>query len=54
MCTTMKTRRLTSEDIHSEMPWSTYAGMKDEDLGAIYAYLMSLKPVKKQIKKGNF
>lgn len=51
---TMKTRKLANEDIHSEMPWSTYAGMKDEDLGAIYTFLMSLKPVKKQIKKGNY
>jgi mono/diheme cytochrome c family protein len=29
------------------MPWSMYAGMTDEDLGAIYTYLRSLKPVKK-------
>lgn len=27
------------------MPWSMYAGMTDEDLGAIYDYLRTLKPV---------
>lgn len=28
------------------MPWTLYAGMTEEDLGAIYEYLHSLKPVK--------
>lgn len=28
------------------MPWSMYAGMSETDLGAIYAYLRTLKPVK--------
>jgi hypothetical protein len=27
------------------MPWLQYAGMTTEDLGAIYAYLRTLKPV---------
>lgn len=27
------------------MPWQSYAGMKDEDLKAIYEYLKSIKPV---------
>ncbi len=27
------------------MPWTLYAGMKEEDLGAIYDYLRSIKPV---------
>ncbi len=27
------------------MPWKMYAGMKEEDLGAIYEYLQNLKPV---------
>lgn len=27
------------------MPWMMYAGMKDEDIGAIYEYLQSLDPV---------
>jgi mono/diheme cytochrome c family protein len=29
----------------SVMPWTCFAGMTDEDLGAIYSYLMTLKPV---------
>lgn len=27
------------------MPWKYYAGMTEEDLRAIYAYLRTLKPV---------
>jgi len=30
---------------NSVMPWRDYAGMTREDLGAIYAYLRSLKPI---------
>ena len=29
------------------MPWLQYAGMRDEDLGAVYAYLRSLAAVHK-------
>jgi mono/diheme cytochrome c family protein len=35
------------------MPWQYYAGMTDEDLGAIYAYLRSLKPVVNRFQKFN-
>lgn len=31
----------------SVMPWVQYAGLTEEDLGAIYAYLRSLPPVEK-------
>ncbi len=31
------------------MPWMMYAGMKEEDLGAIYTYLKTLEPVKNLI-----
>lgn len=31
------------------MPWPTLAGMTSDDLGAIYDYLKTLKPVKKKI-----
>jgi hypothetical protein len=31
------------------MRWPAYAGMTTEDLGAIYDYLHTLKPVKKKI-----
>jgi len=33
------------------MPWMMYAGMSDEDLGAIYTYLMSLEPVNEKVVK---
>ena len=33
------------------MPWSMYAGMTEEDLGAIYDYLKTQKPVKHQVNR---
>jgi mono/diheme cytochrome c family protein len=33
------------------MPWRMYAGMTREDLGAIYAYLRTLKPVTHRVDK---
>ncbi|MFQ6677416.1 MAG: c-type cytochrome [Fidelibacterota bacterium] len=33
------------------MPWTFYAGMTEEDLGAIYDYLMTVKPVKNRVAK---
>jgi mono/diheme cytochrome c family protein len=33
------------------MPWTMYAGMTREDLGAIYAYLRTLKPVTNRVNK---
>lgn len=38
-------------EFQSIMPWTMYAGMKEQDLGAIYTYLMSLKPIKNKIEK---
>ena len=35
------------------MPWLGYAGMTTEDLGAIYSYLRSLKPILNRVKKHN-
>lgn len=32
------------------MPWTGYAGMTKEDLGAIYAYLRTVKPIRKKIQ----
>jgi hypothetical protein len=34
-----------AKDYATIMPWSVYAGMTDHDLGAIYEYLHSLKPI---------
>jgi len=33
------------------MPLSDYAGMKDEDLKAIYAYLRTVKPISNKVEK---
>ncbi|HTU62347.1 MAG TPA: hypothetical protein VMF89_28000, partial [Polyangiales bacterium] len=33
------------------MPWSQYAGMSDQDLGAIYDYLRTQKPVRSDAAK---
>jgi mono/diheme cytochrome c family protein len=32
------------------MPWTMYAGMEDDDLKAIFAYLKTLNPVKNKVK----
>jgi len=37
-------------EMQSIMPWSMYAGMTEQDLGAIYDYLKSLPPVKNQVQ----
>ncbi len=38
-------------DFTSMMPWAVYAGMSDHDLGAIYEYLRTLKPINHKIEK---
>ncbi|MBL7013858.1 MAG: cytochrome C [Candidatus Marinimicrobia bacterium] len=35
----------------SAMPWTQFAGMTKEDLGAIYDYLHSLPPIKNRVEK---
>jgi mono/diheme cytochrome c family protein len=42
---TMRTGRVRERQISDVMPWGHYRGMTDEDLGAIFAYLKTLKPV---------
>jgi mono/diheme cytochrome c family protein len=37
--------RVDAGDKQTPMPWSMYAGMTDEDLGAIYDFLRTVKPV---------
>jgi mono/diheme cytochrome c family protein len=46
-------RTLTAEEQRENtiMPWTAYAGMTREDLGAIYTYLRSLKPVVNRVDK---
>lgn len=31
------------------MPWGRYAGMTDEDLGALYAYLRTVPPISNRV-----
>lgn len=38
-------------EFNTNMPWSKYAGMKKEDLAAIYAYLRTVKPIANKIEK---
>ncbi len=38
-------------DFNTPMPWTMYAGMTDEDLGAVYSYLRTLKPVYHKVEK---
>ncbi|MDL1892778.1 cytochrome C [Sphingobacteriales bacterium CHB3] len=38
-------------EFNTPMSWIMYAGMTDDDLGAIYTYLRTLKPVKNQVEK---
>ena len=32
------------------MPWTMYGGMEEKDLGAIYTYLKTLKPVDNEVE----
>jgi hypothetical protein len=46
------TRRLPpGRRINTIMPWTMYAGMTDEDLGAIYAYLRTVRPVRNLVAR---
>lgn len=38
-------------DFNTTMPWTNYAGMSEEDLGAIYTYLQSLKPIEHIVER---
>jgi len=38
-------------DMNTPMPWTMYAGMQENDLKAIFAYLQSLKPITHQVEK---
>jgi hypothetical protein len=33
------------------MPWTMYANMTEEDLGAIYAYLQTVPPIENRVEK---
>ncbi len=35
---------------NSPMPWHSYGGLSEADLGAIYAYLMTLQPIENRVE----
>jgi hypothetical protein len=37
--------------MQTAMPWTLYAGMTEEDLGAIYAYLRTMPPIQNKVEK---
>ncbi len=39
------------KDFNTMMPWTMFSGMTDEDLGAIYEFLRTVKPVKNPVVK---
>ena len=43
--------KLKEGQINTVMPWMRYAGMTDDDLGAIFSYLKSVKAIKNQVEK---
>src|SRR6185503_9437527 len=45
------TPALAKGDNNTVMPWTLFVGMNDEDLGAIYDYLRTVKPVNHAVEK---
>ncbi len=43
--------QISPDDYNTIMPWTMYAGMKEEDLRAIYAYLKTLDPSDNMVTK---
>ncbi|MBS1524390.1 MAG: c-type cytochrome [Bacteroidetes bacterium] len=46
-----KAAKIGPTDFQTIMPWYVYAGMTDQDLSAIYAYLRTVKPVQNPVVK---
>ncbi len=44
-------QKVAPGEFNTPMPWTMYAGMNAEDLGAIYDYLKTVKPVKNVVEK---
>ncbi|MEJ8801445.1 c-type cytochrome [Pontibacter sp. H249] len=47
----MTARKVSPDEMNTIMPWAMYAGMKEEDLRAIYKYLRTLEPQKNRIER---
>ncbi len=43
--------KLNPGDLNTPMPWFMYSAMTEKDLGAIYDYLRTVKPVKNKVIK---
>lgn len=41
---------LKADQFNTIMPWAMYAGMEEEDLKAVFAYLKSIKPIKNTVE----
>jgi mono/diheme cytochrome c family protein len=44
-------RKPEGEELAPPMPWTVYRNMTDEDLRSVYAYLMTLKPVRNNVRE---
>ncbi len=47
----LQSQPVSKYDFNTAMPWTMYAGMKSEDLEAIYEFLKTIKPVKNAVVK---
>ncbi|MEP6748944.1 MAG: cytochrome C [Bacteroidota bacterium] len=44
-------KQVAAGEFNSVMPWNMYSKMNTEDLGAIYTYIASLKPIQNKVEK---
>ncbi|WP_221392158.1 c-type cytochrome [Dyadobacter sp. NIV53] len=43
--------KVAAGELNTPMPWTMYAGMKEQDLAAIFAYLNTIKPITHKVEK---
>jgi hypothetical protein len=43
-------RAVGAGEANTPMPWTSYAGMEEKDLSAIFAYLQTVKPIQNKVK----
>src|SRR5258708_2951520 len=48
---TYKPKPVAAGEFNTPMPWLAYAGMREKDLAAIYAYLHGVKPIHNAVKR---
>jgi hypothetical protein len=49
--TSYKPAKLGPDDVNTPMPWMMYAQMTEKDLGAIYDFLRTVKPINNKVQK---